>query len=116
MVTTRQIALARRRAELGRLGSVADGAAHRHVVEWRSGARAPQQQTAAAHVSPSSERRRKEQPIAEHVHEWADVFLGRHAAEEDRTSVRYQGTLERHGVLHERFAVARLVFMDRDFG
>src|SRR5256886_567462 len=97
--TARQIALVRRRAELRRLWSVTDSAAHGDVGQRRSGARAPQHQTTATHISATGERRREQQPVAEHVDQRAGVLFGRHAAEQHGTSLGSQSISEGGGML-----------------
>ncbi len=99
---------ARRRIELFGPRSVPNGVRDRHVGQLPSVAGGPQKQTAAAHVSPPDEVRRKEKAVAEDLEQNAAVLVGRNRPEKDDRGVRRQGAPKPAGRPEERTSVRGL--------
>ena len=86
------------------------------VGQLFAGARAAQQQAAAAHVAAADEVDRKPQPRAEHLGEDVDVLRRRDAAEQHDVAVGADFLGERARARDERTAIARIVGGDVDAG
>jgi hypothetical protein len=87
---------------------VPNGGRDRHVGQLPSVAGGPQKQTAAAHVSPPDEVRRKEKAVAEDLEQNAAVLVGRDRPEKNDRGVGRQGAPKPAGRPQERTSVRGL--------
>src|SRR5450432_1429511 len=97
----------------GRPPSPADGRLDRRVGELDPGSSGLQQQCPTAHVAATDEVSRKEEPLAEHLRQRADVLVGGHAAEEDEARARSVGGGHGRHLLDQGAGEPRVASVDR---
>src|SRR5579862_9579451 len=90
-----------------------DGIVRGNVFELGAFVRAPQHQTAAAHVSSSNEGKRKQQTLSEDVEERFEILWSRQTAEQHVLTSGARCLIHCARIPFERLAVSSLTGIDR---